>query len=1279
MKKRNKLWSYALAGALAVSNMTTVVAMPMTSIVAQAADEVVKVPMGAGWTSPAYADKKFQAASNNSGLSLELGLNVNGGVDTAAGLTDGSKVYFVAQIVVGDYTYEDVIDDGTYVASTTSVTGTVSKNTVNNWGALGDAVVSIQAYGSDKTNHNKIDRNIILGDPIELNAYKYLADTIEWDVTAAKTSILQSDEEGFDVTSIKAKRDNVAIAWADVNKDGAVEAVVVTDKEYSNYLSKISDYEDALKTANEKWLAYSALPEKTAESTAAEIAAKDKAEEDYNTAVDDAGGKLALCTVEAASKMKVTASGTTITVAADPTIGADGKVYPNAGKYHLLVAEKNAKLTATGYAGEIKEFAFTVVDNAVLELTSENAKKDEDHDDSALEKIGVGEEEQITVKLSGVSATPDELKNITWKSSDPKVVSVDANGKIKALKDSDEPTIITATYKADGIEIPQIYTVTKVAAPEVALKDSNNIEIETDKGDGSTKTVVGQTFAIFPFKDGDAWSGTVEWKVTKADGSATTTATVAGGNFKATAAGEYKVDAKFTILDGYTKTATGYIVVEDAKLAVTRNGVTLVNNGNLGTCGIDSTIELKATLGAEDVTSSSEIAWKSYNTKVATVENGLITTTGEGTTTVEAKYGDQTIQLSITVNANVYTIKLEKDNGETVKETNVFVGDKVKATAYLGKEVASDVKLVVDDELAANFDETTGLITTKMEGNIEVSLYTSDGKKKLTSTIIPVNAIVVNFVDKNGDALGTTLAMNGYEKKQIVARYGREEITGEWESSDTTKVSVVDGLVTVKTNTATTQGAEPIISFKYKGSTTNIKVVITAFDKFTVKTDSSEPAGEASLGVGKTVQLIVLNGKDDVTANEEITFKVEKGKEKYISVNENTGLVTGLSQGSGKVEVLKDGKSTSPESVIDISVAASNPTTDVTLDNYALTLPLGEEASLKATITPAGTTDDVVWASSDESVVTVKDGVIKGVKEGTAEITVTSGAKKATCKVTVKETEKQKAEKAEQQKAEAIEKAVNNAETAAAAATKDPSDANIKALEDAIDAARTAGASDDEIKALTDKYATALKGAKANAETAKTAAETKAASDVKAANDAKTAAETKAANDVKAAKDAQTAAEKKAAELQKTIDNQYKKATKVKATNGYVVNTFANGEATITSIPAAKTKATMTIASKVTVNGKKYKVTKIANKALYNNTKIKTLTVPASVTQIGTNAFGNMTKVTKITVKGKNVQVLSNAFKKINKKAKIVAANAYTRKQITANGGQPKAVKVTKK
>ena len=64
---------------------------------------------------------------------------------------------------------------------------------------------------------------------------------------------------------------------------------------------------------------------------------------------------------------------------------------------------------------------------------------------------------------------------------------------------------------------------------------------------------------------------------------------------------------------------------------------------------------------------------------------------------------------------------------------------------------------------------------------------------------------------------------------------------------------------------------------------------------------------------------------------------------------------------------------------------------------------VGKTITLTAEVLPADATNKTVtWTSSDNTVATVKDGVVTGVKAGEATITASAGGKNATVKVTVK-------------------------------------------------------------------------------------------------------------------------------------------------------------------------------------------------------------------------------------------------------------------------------------
>ena len=81
------------------------------------------------------------------------------------------------------------------------------------------------------------------------------------------------------------------------------------------------------------------------------------------------------------------------------------------------------------------------------------------------------------------------------------------------------------------------------------------------------------------------------------------------------------------------------------------------------------------------------------------------------------------------------------------------------------------------------------------------------------------------------------------------------------------------------------------------------------------------------------------------------------------------------------------------------------PVTKITLSKTSLSIVRGYTAELTATIAPEGASNQkLVWTSSDETIATVEDGVVTGVKAGTATITCTAAdgsGVKTTCKVTV--------------------------------------------------------------------------------------------------------------------------------------------------------------------------------------------------------------------------------------------------------------------------------------
>jgi len=101
------------------------------------------------------------------------------------------------------------------------------------------------------------------------------------------------------------------------------------------------------------------------------------------------------------------------------------------------------------------------------------------------------------------------------------------------------------------------------------------------------------------------------------------------------------------------------------------------------------------------------------------------------------------------------------------------------------------------------------------------------------------------------------------------------------------------------------------------------------------------------------------------------------------------------------------GFSANLDAMIGLEPATTEPVavTGVTVAPTSLTLELGANSTLTATVAPSNATDkSVSWSSSDSKIASVSaTGVVTAVAEGSATITVTTtdGSKKATCAVTV--------------------------------------------------------------------------------------------------------------------------------------------------------------------------------------------------------------------------------------------------------------------------------------
>ena len=106
------------------------------------------------------------------------------------------------------------------------------------------------------------------------------------------------------------------------------------------------------------------------------------------------------------------------------------------------------------------------------------------------------------------------------------------------------------------------------------------------------------------------------------------------------------------------------------------------------------------------------------------------------------------------------------------------------------------------------------------------------------------------------------------------------------------------------------------------------------------------------------------------------------------------------------------------------------------------------------------------------------------------------------------------------------------------------------------------------------------------------------------------------------------------------------------------VNTSTSGKATI-SVIEPTTKKTVTVASKVTVNGVSYTVNKIAANAFTNCEKVTKVSLPSTITTIGAKAFSGTKTIKTIALTSKKAPEISKtAFKGVDTKKMTVTYSA---------------------
>lgn len=281
-------------------------------------------------------------------------------------------------------------------------------------------------------------------------------------------------------------------------------------------------------------------------------------------------------------------------------------------------------------------------------------------------------------------------------------------------------------------------------------------------------------------------------------------------------------------------------------------------------------------------------------------------------------------------------------------------------------------------------------ISTAAEGlsdtTFNVYVYPMFGKFVIeASNSVPVDTVEIT-AEKTGLITGETLSLSA----TTAPVYATEAATVVWSSSDE-EVATVDqtGKVT------TLKAGEVTITAKVSDAVVDsVKLIIA--DEVKPLTAIDVTADKTEIELNATAKLTVAYTPADTTDVTAVTWSTSD--DKVLTVKD--GVVTGVGYGKATITA-KVGEFTD---TIEITVL-ERPATAIDAKADKTDLKVGETATITTTVTPADTTDEVTYTSSNKNVVTVDaTGKVSAAGAGSATVTVAAGAVKAEVKFTVTET-----------------------------------------------------------------------------------------------------------------------------------------------------------------------------------------------------------------------------------------------------------------------------------
>jgi uncharacterized protein YjdB len=272
-----------------------------------------------------------------------------------------------------------------------------------------------------------------------------------------------------------------------------------------------------------------------------------------------------------------------------------------------------------------------------------------------------------------------------------------------------------------------------------------------------------------------------------------------------------------------------------------------------------------------------------------------------------------------------------------------------------------------------------GLITALAKGSATITVTSVADTSKTAAVEVTVKENVIAVTAVTIDE-GDNLELERGETKQLNVTITPDNATDKsvtW-SSDTASVATVDS-----TGLVTAIGVGNVTITVTSGEFSDSIIVTVYAHTEAIEITTSEDDAKISVGGTKKIEYII----DPTYSTDAVVWS---SSNESVATVDSTGLVTAIAVGQDTITVTSGGFS---DSVL-VTIYAHTQGIDITTTAEDAKIFIGATKQIEYIIDPTYSTDAVVWSSSDESVATVdENGLVSGLAEGSATITVTSNGK----------------------------------------------------------------------------------------------------------------------------------------------------------------------------------------------------------------------------------------------------------------------------------------------